>query len=347
MSNDAKRVGVFVGVLVLSVAVGALVLGVGGQSAPAAEDTNASAFNTEDAVAEVPEESGEISMSADGNDTVVVIDTTRSAGVTQESVTPMANALTESGATVRYSSGGSAYGASLNATLSDADAYISVSPQQPYTDADINGLQAFTDAGGRVVLMNEPQGQAAALSSLFGGSAAVGPPSPTLPLLNEYGLSYDNGYLYNMGNNSNNYRTIYATPTGDSELTDGVDQVVLHESIAVNGGQTTLTATEGTTQSTTRRTDTYGVLTQSGNLTVVGDSSIVSQEYVYRADNEVLVGNLLDYLVSGDKQPEDAPGGSAFGGGDGGFGGGDDGFGGGGGDDSTPTVPDNDTDPLP
>jgi hypothetical protein len=334
MSDVGKRVGVFLGALVLAVAIGSVALGaVGGNSAPAVDDANASAFNTGDAVAEVPDESGEISMSEDAEGQVVVIDTTYSSSVTPETVTPIANTLTENGATVRYSSGGSGFG--LNSTLSEADAYILIGASGPAAQSDIAGLQAFTDAGGRVVLMNEPQGgTTAALGGLLGSGASFGPPKPLLPLTNEYGLSYDNGYLYNGVDNANNYRNIYATPSGSSDLTEGVDRVVMHESVGINGGQAVLTATDGTTQSTTRRSADYTVMTQTGNLVAVGDSSIVDQEYVYHADNEVLVGNLLDFLVSGDKSPEDAPGSSGFGGGD--FGGGDDGGFGGGGNETTP-----------
>ncbi len=344
MSDVAKRVGVFLVALVLAVGVGSVALGAGGGSAPAVDDANASAFNTDEAVAEVPDESGEISMSEDGEGQVVVIDTTRSSSVTPETVTPMANALIESGATVRYSSGGSQYGASLNSTLSEADAYIVFGASQPFSQADAAGLQEFTDAGGRVVLMNEPRQQVP--GGLFGASSSYGVPSPNplLPVSSKYGVTYENGYLYNMADNANNYRNIYATPSGDSELTEGVDRVVLHESVAVNGGETALTATEGTTLSTTREPDTYGVLTQRGNFVTVGDASIFDQEYLYHADNEVLVSNLLDFLVSGDKSPEDAPGGGGFGGGFGGGGGyGDDsGFGDSDGGDeptSTPIAP--------
>jgi hypothetical protein len=341
MSKRTKRVGVFAGVLVFALVIGSLSLGIGGQSAPSVNDVNTSAFNTGDALASVPDESGEVSMSANADGKVVVIDTTRSASVTPKKVEPMAQALTENGATVRYSSGGSDFG--LNSSLSEADAYVIFGASQPFTDADVAGLQAFTDAGGRVVLMNEPQGGAASLGGLLGGSGLAGGPDPLLPLTSEYGLSYDNGYLYNMEDNSNNFVNVYATPSSDSTLTDGVDRVVLHKSVGVNGGETLLTATEGTTQSTTRRSETYGVLTREGNVVAVGDSSIMDQEYVYRADNEVLVGNLLDFLVSGEKSPANAPGGSSFGGGgfdDGGFGGGDFGS-------TTPQEPDNDTDQFP
>lgn len=314
MSDATKRVGIFAGVLVLALLVGSLAAGVGGQSAPSVTDANASAFNTGDAVAEVPDESGEISMSASAEGQVVVIDTTRSSSVTPETVTPMANALIENGATVRYSSGGSGYGAGLNSTLSGADAYVLFGASAPFSGADAAGLKAFTDAGGRVVLMNEPRQRAPV--GLLGSSRTSGSfatPDPLLPVSSEYGLGFENGYLYNMQDNANNYRNIYATPSGNSPLTEGVDRVMLHESVAVNGGDTLVTATEGTTLSTTRQSETYGVLTRSGNLVAVGDASFFDQEHVYRADNEVLVGNLLDYLVSGEKAPEDAPRDGRFG----------------------------------
>jgi len=339
MSDVGKRVGVFLGALVLAVAVGSLALGAGGQSAPAVDDANASAFNTGDAVAEVPNESGEIAMSEDAEGQVVVIDTTRSASATPETVTPMANALTENGATVRYSSGSSGFG--LNSTLSEADAYVVVGASGSFSESDVAGMRAFTDAGGRVVLLNEPQGGTSALSGLLGSGSSFGPPNPLLPLTNEYGFTYDNGYLYNMEDNANNYRNVYATPSGSSDLTEGVDRVVMHESVGINGGQAVLTATDGTTQSTTRRSESYTVMTQTGNLVAVGDSSILNQEYVYHADNEVLVGNLLDFLVSGDKSPEDAPGGG------GGFGGGSDGGFGGGGSEPTPQPTPTPTPTLP
>ncbi|MDS0259905.1 hypothetical protein NDI56_10920 [Haloarcula sp. S1CR25-12] len=343
MSSAVKRVGVFLGALVLAIAVGSLFLGVGGQSAPTVNEANASAFNADDSVASVPEETGELSMSANGDGKVVVIDTARSSSVTPETVAPMAAELTESGATVKYNTGSSSFGSSgLNATLQEADAYIVFGTQQEYTDSDIAGIQAFSDAGGRVILMNEPQGQVAGLGGLFGGGS-IGAPSPLLPLTSQYGFTYDNGYLYNMADNSNNYRNIYATPSGDSTLTDGVNRVVLHEAVSINGGESALTATEGTTLSSTRRAETYGVLVREGNVVAVGDTSIMDQEYVYRADNEVLVSNLLDFMVSGDKSPEDVPrtsGGFGGGGGGGGFGGGE--FG-----NTTPDSPTNDTEPIP
>jgi len=341
--NPATRAGFVLGIVVAVVAIGVIALGAGGQSAPTVNELNTSSFNSDEAVATAPEESGELSMSTDGDGNTVVIDTAHGADIDREAIAPMVTTLTENGATVQYHTGYQSVGG-LNASLREADAFVVFGAEQAYSEGELAGLQAFSDAGGRVLIMNEPQTRQTNTFSLFQIPTNVGGvPNPMVPLTSQYGLAYDNGYLYNMGQNDNNYRNVYATPSGGSQLTEGVDRTVFHESLAVNGGDTTLTATDGTTLSETRQSDTYGVLTRSGNVVAVGDTSIMTQEFLYRADNEVLVGNLLDFLVSGDKEPENVPEQTGYGSYGGGYGGTTT-------TEPTPTepdVPDNETTPAP
>jgi hypothetical protein len=64
-----------------------------------------------------------------------------------------------------------------------------------------------------------------------------------------------------------------------------------------------MVGSEGTTLSSTRRTGEYAVAVRNGDVAAIGDTSFLAREDVYEADNEVLVGNLADFLVSGDKEP--------------------------------------------
>jgi hypothetical protein len=50
----------------------------------------------------------------------------------------------------------------------------------------------------------------------------------------------------------------------------------------------------------------YGVAVRSGDVAMIGDTDFLTPESAYVADNEVLVGNIADFLVSGDKT-ENAP----------------------------------------
>jgi len=306
-TGTLARVGFFAGVLVLAVAVGTVATSGSAATAPAVNELDAPSFNSDGAVATAPEQSGELRMSADATGKTVVIDAGHGAEIDREALAPLVTTLTENGATVEYHVGKRQGGRPLNASLREADALVVLGAQSRYTESQLQGLRAFTDAGGRVLVMNEPEQAGLGGFGLFGLERDSGVTSPLAPLTSQYGIAYGNGYLYHQTEYALNYRSVYATPAGESALTEGVDRAVFHASTPVQGPETVVTATEGTTLSQTRRQDTYGLVARSGNVTAVGDSSIATQEFLYRADNERLVGNLLDFLVSGEKSPADAP----------------------------------------
>jgi hypothetical protein len=302
------RVGFFAAVVALAVLVGTVAVGGGGgQPTPDVAQLDAASFNSGEAVATPPGESGDLSMSADASGKVVVIDVAHAGSIDREALTPLVSTLTENGATVRYHVGERQNGRPLNASLRSADAFVVLGAEQRYTESQLNGLAAFSDAGGRVLLLNEPSQASAAGLGLLSPVASSSVPKPMAPLTSQYGLAYGNGYLYNMHEYDTNYRSVSATPASETALTEGVDRTVFYAAVPVHGGDTVVTATERTTLSQTRRQDAYGVVARSGNVVAVGDTNVLTQEFLYRADNERLVGNLLDFLVSGEKSPADAP----------------------------------------
>jgi len=306
-TGTVARVGFFIAVVVLAVVVGTAAMGGGSQSAPDVAQLNAASFNSDEAVATPADESGDLSMSADASGKVVVVDVAHAGDIDREALTPLVSTLTENGATVRYHVGERQNGRPLNESLRSADALVVLGAEQRYTESELNGLAAFSDAGGRVLLLNEPSQASPAGLGLLRPVASDSVTKPMAPLASQYGLAYGNGYLYNMHEYDTNYRNVYATPTSDTALTEGVDRTVFYAAVPVEGGDAVVTATEQTTLSQTRRQDTYGVVARSGNVVAVGDTNVLTQEFLYRADNERLVGNLLDFLVTGEKSPADAP----------------------------------------
>jgi len=313
--GTVARVLFFAAVVVLAGVFGAVTSGTGG-SPPASGDLDAPSFNADEVVATAPENSGELTMSADAEGKTVVIDTAHSASIDREALAPIVTTLTENGATVKYHLAPRRGGQRFNQSLAEADAFVVLGGGSSYTDAQLDGLAAFSDAGGRVLVMNEPEKASPAASLLGPRPGGSGVPSPLAPMLSQYGLAYDNGYLYTQSEATLNYRSVAGTPTGDGELTEGVDRAVFYEATPVTGGETVVTAEE-VTLSQTRREGSYGVVARSGNVVAVGDTSVATQEFLYHADNEQLVGNLLDFLVSGEKSPENAPNGGSSGGGSG------------------------------
>ncbi|MEF8773811.1 MAG: DUF4350 domain-containing protein [Halobacteriales archaeon] len=301
----AGRAVAFAGVFLAVVIVGtALSVGGGVGTAPAISDLNVEPFTGDDAVATPPPETGELSMSADASGTVVVVDAAHGNAPDSSLLAPMTNELSEQGATVRYYVGSSA-GQRLAPVLREADAFVVFGGSQRFSDDELEALAAFSEAGGRVLVLNEPSGSDAGAGGYdpFGSDVSA----PLTPVVSQYGMDFGDGYLFDVHEYSGNYRNVYATPTGSSPLTEGVDRLVFHESVSVRGGDTLVTTRETAAKSTTRRQAAYGVVSRAGDVVVVGDASVLSRQFLYRADNEVFVSNLLDFLVTGDKTPDDAP----------------------------------------
>ena len=219
-------------------------------------------------------------------------------GGVQRGVAPLTAALVENGHEVRFY-GGITSGETLPSMLSDADAFVTTSPGAlSATDAD--AVESFVDAGGRTLVTSDPGG-AGALTD-FG--------SP-------FGVYGEAGYVYDMENNDANYLSVLVEPTETGSLTEGVERVVFRGAapVGVDDGSATLATAETSRLSTTREAGSYGVAVRSDSLAVMGDSSFLEPENAGRADNGVLIGNVADFLVTGERPdvsfgPPTGPGGA-------------------------------------
>ena len=260
----------------------------------AAEQTDTDAVRVAEA-----ESTGEITMDSGADSKTVLIDRAHANRISDEKLSTLTNALVANGHEVEYVSQEQARGPAWNESLRGADALLIVNPNQPYTPGQLAGVQAFADAGGRVVLMSDP----ASIQQFGIFRLGIQQQSNDDPALNaDFGISARSGYLFNMHEYQQTFKSVYATP-GTGPLSQGVDRVVVRDAAAVSAtdGQTALTVGERTRLSTTRRADTYGVAVQSGDVAMVGDTDFLTPESAYVADNEVFIGNIADFLVSGEK----------------------------------------------
>lgn len=309
MSSLRGRLAVFVLVVALSVSAVAgagMITNQGSTERPTVDQAHLQPGATD-----VPEleRGGEISFDDDGTDKTVVIDVAHANDVSRSDLQPVVSALTAEGHTVKYhAQGQSGLGqdepeVALAETLQDADAMIVVDPGTRYTSAEADVVSEFADAGGRVMIAAGPEtgGTASILLGSLTGTAAAGGgeiESVSSPL----GIAYDTGYLYDMENYETNYQTIGATPAVNSTLTDGVERVVFDAPTPVATDGTTLLTTPATTEHSESRTaGEYGVVARSGNTVAVGDTGFMTTATHNIADNEVLIGNVLEFLVTGDK----------------------------------------------
>jgi hypothetical protein len=302
--NPLEAIAVF-GVVTLLIVGGAAVapFAVGGDG-PTPEVTNLAKQQTNVDAYTVPpaEETGEIRMDSDAESKTILVDRAHQNRFSDEELASLTNALSANGHEVRFLTRESARGPAFNETLRQADAYLVVNPMQPHTSQQLAGVEAFEEAGGRVVMLTDPASvQAGGLFGLVVQEVS----SKYAGLGSTFGASVSPGYLYNMHEYQHNYKSIYATPEASSSLSEGVDRVVFREASAVSirGGDAALTGVEQTKLSSTRKAKGYTVAAQAGDVAIVGDTDFLATDDAYLADNEVLVGNLADFLVSGDKRP--------------------------------------------
>lgn len=269
-------------------------------------------------------ESGSVRVDAESRGDVVVLDVAHGNDQSAEQVRTLERVLVTNGYQVRFH--GAASGSSpaptqrsgeepeLNGSLRGADAYVVVNPSQPFSTDDATSVERFAEAGGRVLVLTDPESQSLTgllLAGLLGGSPERSP-SPLAPMSSRHGLGVGSGYLYDMDSHDGNYQTIYANGASGA-LARGVDRVSLHRAapVAAAPDATVALRTDATAeQSNGGPRRQYDVAARSGNVALVGDTSFLEAENLRDADNEVFVGNLVEFLVGGTAETDtlgDAP----------------------------------------
>ncbi|WP_435175164.1 DUF4350 domain-containing protein [Halorussus sp. AFM4] len=296
-----------------TVAVGTLTDG----PTDASDRPDAPAFTSGSLPATPVADDGAVAAPDTGESKTVVVDRSHSNAVSKGGIQPLVDALVAGGHEVRFHSGsGQSYaglstgssGSSLNETLRSADAFVVVNPGSAYSESEIDAIEAFAEAGGRVLVLADPVGSSGSSGTtipLIGSSSSssVTPGQPT-NLAARFDVSFDTGYLFDMAENANHFQSVYANGTGSGPLTDGADRVVLREAAALSLGPeaTPVFEAESVRRSATRREGDYAVAARNGNLTAVGDTDFLAPASATVADNDALVGNLASFLVTGEKR---------------------------------------------
>jgi hypothetical protein len=257
-----------------------------------------------------------VDMDSDATERNVVVHMGGTA--TKRSVTPLVNALVGNGHNVTVISSGFTGGpgpvagfsnvervsqrttqvrgsqSELSSALETAHGFISVGVNT-YEDEQLDAIGDFVESGGRVVMAVDP-GQEFAFS---GGL------SEAYSTLDAY---TEPGYVYNLEENDLNYQRIFAEPGGDAMLTADVERVVFDSATPVQAATVDerLAPIDGTELSVTRAETEKPVLVRNGNVALIGDTQFMTPENTLRADNDVFVGNIAEYLVEADRTFEES-----------------------------------------
>ena len=117
-----------------------------------------------------------------------------------------------------------------------------------------------------------------------------------------FGVSFGDGYLYDMAENANNFQSVYAG--GDSGVGDGVGDAILTDAtpVTTGGDASPVLTASGVSLSSTRDEGSYTVAARNGNVIAVGDTDFLTSGAATEGDNDVLASNVAAFLVEGDKE---------------------------------------------
>lgn len=223
---------------------------------------------------------------------VVVVDDEHGNSVDRAEVGPLVRALALVGHDVVYFEDGT-----FEEALDGASAYVVVDPSSEYDSGELAVLQRFTDRGGHLLIVGEPDRRQVS-ATLFGATVSTDESAVTT-VAAQYGIGFGTQYLYDLEENDGNYRHVVATPVGDGF--DGTERVTLYTATTVDSqrGTPVLRTVPTTRLSNSDEQRSYTVALVDGNVMAVADASFFTAGRHNVADNERFVASMVEFLVSG------------------------------------------------
>lgn len=228
---------------------------------------------------------------------VVLVDNAHANRFDEGDIQPLLTAIAASGYRIEFLGPTEDF----DAALSRADGFLVVDPGFSYTRAEVDRVESFVDAGGRLVMLGEPTQATLTGSGLFVTISTA--TNRLAPLSSRFGIEFGTGYLYNMQKNDGNFRNIFADPAERSPITRGLDRVALYTAtrVSTTTGSGTLAAADGTRSVRGDTLGDYPVAAVSGNVLAVGDTTFIERGNYNVVDNERLIGNIARFLTGGSR----------------------------------------------
>lgn len=222
---------------------------------------------------------------------VVLVDTGHLNGVDRADVAPLVRGLTESGLEVRFHDGSD----NLSDQLPDVDALVVIDPTVGYDREEVDAVSEFTDGGGRLLLVGEPD--RLRVTGVFIVSLTTRS-SQLSALASAHGVAFDTRYLYNVEHNDGNYKHVRVEAARDSPV-EGVEAGAVYTGTTVSAdhGTPLLVTAEGTRLSGGTEPARHTVAVRKDDVVAVGDATFLGSDRHTVGDNEAFVAYLVEFLA--------------------------------------------------
>lgn len=226
----------------------------------------------------------------------------RSNRVTTEQYRQLVRALTLAGHEIEFRREDD-----LMEELEDSDAYVRIDPERPLTREELGTVRNFTDQGGHVIVLAEPNRKEISIGA-FGASIDT-IRTDSVPLAAQYGVVFGNRYLYNTQTSDGNFKNVVVEPTGSTEAPD-LDRAVLYTATRVSAREraentsVVARALPSTNLSEGGDARPYPVAVRSSEFLGVGDTTFMAEGRHNVAGNERLIEYVAGFALRSDRPPD-------------------------------------------
>lgn len=168
----------------------------------------------------------------------------------------------------------------MNKSLESAKTFVVIAPGEKYTEGEVDLVEKFVNENGTLLLIDDP-----------GRSSMIN----VLSL--RFGIVFNRDYLYNIFENDGNYRYVIFREFGESNITRGLEKVVLYVAESITSDAHELFIPDENT------TSSYGgealsPVVQKNNTLAIGDITFLTPRYNLIHDNNRLISNIADFITS-------------------------------------------------
>ncbi len=197
-------------------------------------------------------------------------------------------------------------GDDLATALRAVNAFVVITPLEPFSLEEIQAVENFVRRGGRLLMLGDPTRYNVVVEEdLFTFNVFVETDKiPLNSLANNFDIIFNGDYLYNTLENEGNFRNIIVNEVGLAEdpLTADLEQVVMYGSHSLQvgvGAESLLAGDDNTWSSATDRPGglTLAATAGNGQVLAIGDIQFLMDPYYTVLDNGRFIAKIADFLT--------------------------------------------------
>ena len=178
----------------------------------------------------------------------------------------------------------------LDQKLREADSYVIILPEDPFTEEESDLVERFVQKGGKLLLVADPTRDHQINS-----------------LAERFGVSFRPDYLFNTKEYDINFQNVFIRNFQPDEVTQGLGQIAMYTAGSIASKGPGLAYADGNTRSSMSESvqPLYLIVKESeGRVLALADLTFMIPPQNSIVDNDKLVSNVADFLTDGERDFE-------------------------------------------